>query len=77
MVHEGQTPNGKSATWILVEAIESLTSTGWTQEKRAEVADLIRAYRSDQTGHVVLRIQKLVKESGNKALSEKIYFGKF
>lgn len=70
-------PAGMSATWKLVDDIEVATKKGWNQEKRAEVADLIRAYRQDQTGAVVLRIQKLVRESGNTALSEKIYFGKF
>lgn len=68
---------GKSATWILVEAIEKLTAGGWNQEKRSEVADLIRAYRAEQTGHVILRIQTLARELGDTKLSEKIYFGKF
>lgn len=54
-----------------------MTSGGWSQEKRGEVADLIRAYRADQTGHVILRIQKLIRETGDKQLSEKIYYGKF
>jgi hypothetical protein len=66
-----------SSTWKLVNDIEALTTAGWTQERRAEVADLIRAYRMEQTSHVVLRIQKLIRESGNQDLSEKIYFGKF
>lgn len=70
-------PIGKSATWKLVDDIEALTKGGWTQEKRGEVADLIRAYRHDQTGAVIQRIQKLVRESGAAQLSEKIYFGKF
>lgn len=68
---------GKSPTWILVEAIEALTGNGWTQEKRSEVADLIRAYRFEQTTAVVARIQKLVRESGNTVLTEKIYTGKY
>lgn len=73
----GGTGFPKSATWSLVDAIEALTGSGWNQEKRGEVADLIRAYRADQTGHVILRIQKMVRETGDKALSEKIYYGKF
>jgi hypothetical protein len=67
----------KSATWILVDEIEKLTNSGWSQEKRAEVADLIRAYRTEQTGHVIMRIQKLARDLGDTKLSEKIYFGKF
>lgn len=76
MTPESSIP-GKSATWLLVEAIEALTGNGWNQEKRAEVADLIRAYRFEQTAFVVARIHKLVRETGNTALSEKIYTGKF
>lgn len=68
---------GKSATWILVDAIEALTPGGWNQEKRSAVADLIRAYRFEQTGSVVARIQKLIRESGNAVLTEKIYTGKY
>ena len=68
---------GKSATWLLVDAIETKTSTGWSQEKRAEVADLIRAYRMEQTGFGVLRIQKRVREAGDQNLSEKIHYGKY
>jgi hypothetical protein len=75
-VEEAPQP-GKSATWALVDAIEKLTGTGWNQEKRAEAADLIRAYRADQTSHVILRIQRLARELGDTKLSEKIYFGKF
>ena len=67
----------RSATWMLVDAIETLTGQGWTQEKRAEVADLIRAYRADQTGHVILRIQKLIRETGDTSLSEKVHYGKY
>jgi hypothetical protein len=73
-----ETPSaGKSATWTLVSEIESLTASGWNQEKRGAVADLIRAYRFEQTGAVVARIQKLVRESGNSVLTEKIYTGKY
>lgn len=69
--------SGKSATWALVDAIEALTKAGWDQEKRAEVADLLRAYRFQHTGATVARIQKLVRESGNTVLTEKIYAGKY
>lgn len=75
----GKTPSssGQSPTWALVHVIEALTATGWNQEKRSEVADLLRAYRFEQVGAVVARIQKLVRESGNAALTEKIYTGKY
>ena len=70
-------PSNKSATWMLVAEIEALTPAGWDQEKRSQVADLIRSYRFEQTGAVVARIQKLIRESGNAALTEKIYTGKY
>jgi hypothetical protein len=77
MTPEEPSSSGKSATWKLVDAIEALTGSGWNQEKRGEVADLIRAYRFDQTSAVVARIQKLIRESGNVELSEKVYTGKY
>lgn len=77
MTVEEAPPSGKSATWKLVDDIEALTVSGWDQEKRSTVADLIRAYRFEQTGAVVARIQKLIRESGNVALTEKIYTGKY
>jgi len=77
MATETTSSGGKSATWTLVDAIEALTTSGWNQEKRGAVADLIRAYRFEQTGSVVERIQKLIRESGNVALTEKIYTGKY
>lgn len=77
MVAEDTSPHGKSATWNLVDQIEAMTESGWSQEKRGAVADLIRAYRFEQTGAVVARIQKLVRESGNAVLTEKIYTGKY
>lgn len=70
-------PLTKSATWMLVAEIEALTPAGWDQEKRSRVADLIRSYRFEQTGAVVARIQKLIRESGNASLTEKIYTGKY
>lgn len=77
MAAEEKPAASKSATWLLVDAIEALTSTGWNQEKRSQVADLIRGYRLEQTGAVVERIQKLIRESGHAALTEKIYTGKY
>jgi hypothetical protein len=77
MVTPDTGPHGKSATWNLVDQIEALTASGWDQAKRGAVADLIRAYRFEQTSAVVARIQKLVRESGNAALTEKIYTGKY
>jgi hypothetical protein len=66
-----------SETVQLVLDIEMLTCSAWTQVQRHEVAELIRRYRFNQVGSVLLRIQQLVRESGNKELSEKIYTGKF
>lgn len=66
-----------SETWKLVSKIEGLTESGWDQSKRSEVADLIREYRFSQTSFVIARIQKLVRESGNTELSEKVYMGKY
>lgn len=77
MAIEEVSPPSKSATWALVAEIEALTAKGWNQEKRSEVADLIKAYRFEQTGAVIARIQKLVRESGNPVLTEKIYTGKY
>lgn len=77
MVTQETPSRGKSETWILVDEIEALTASGWNQEKRSAVADLIRAYRFEQTGAVVARIQKLVRETGNAVLTEKIYTGKY
>jgi hypothetical protein len=66
-----------SETVQLVLDIELMTGSAWTQVQRHEVAELIRRYRFNQVGSVLLRIQQLVRESGNKELSEKIYTGKF
>ena len=77
MTPEETSPPGTSATWELVAKIEALTGGGWNQEKRGAVADLIREYRFDQTSAVVARIQQLIRESGNVALSQKIYTGKY
>lgn len=66
-----------SETVQLVIDIEMLTGSVWTQEQRHEVAELVRKYRFNQVGSVTLRIQKLVRETGNVDLSEKIYTGKY
>lgn len=72
-----EAPVKQSATIQLATGIEMLTTTGWTQEKRHEVAELIRAYRFDQVSSVLARVHKLVRESGNASLTEKIFMGKF
>jgi len=66
-----------SETVQLVIDIEMLTGSSWGQGQRHEVAELIRKYRFNQVGSVLLRIQKLVRESGNNELSEKIFMGKY
>jgi hypothetical protein len=66
-----------SETVQLVIDIEFMTGSKWTQEQRYEVAEMIRKYRFNQIGSVLLRVQAMVRESGNKELSEKIYTGKF
>ena len=70
---------GKSETWLLVDAIEALTKAGWDQEKRSQVADLIREYRFAQNAFQKERILTVIRETGpaNKELTEKIYMGKF
>jgi hypothetical protein len=67
----------QSATLLLVTEIEMMTGSAWSQEQRYLVAELIRKYRFDQVSAVLLRVHALVKETGNKELSEKIYMGKF
>jgi hypothetical protein len=70
-------PIKQSATVQLATDIEMLTGSSWGQEQRYEVAELIRKYRFDAVSAVLSRINKLVRESGDAALSEKIYMGKF
>lgn len=67
----------QSATVILATEIELMTGSAWSQEDRHLVAEAIRKYRFEQVSAVLLRVHALVKESGNKELSEKIYMGKF
>jgi hypothetical protein len=66
-----------SETVQLVIDIELSTGSSWTQEQRAVVAEMVRKYRFNQVGSVLLRVQALVRESGNIELSEKVYTGKF
>lgn len=70
-------PPKKSATVTLVELIELSTGSSWTQPQRAAVADYIREYRFEQVSAVLLRVQALVREHGDKQLSEMIFFGKY
>ena len=65
-----------SETVQLVIDIEMLTGSSWTQDQRNEVAELLRKYRFNQVGSVLLRIEKMVRESGNIELSQKIYTAK-
>lgn len=66
-----------SETVQLVIDIEMFTASAWTQVQRFEVAEMIRKYRFNQVGSVLLRIQALVRESGNVELSEKVFMGKY
>lgn len=66
-----------SETVQLVSEIERLTKSTWNQELRHDIAELVRKYRFNQVGSTLLRVQALVRESGNIALSEKVFMGKF
>jgi hypothetical protein len=76
-VAEGDSTIKHSATVNLATQIEVMTGSTWNQEKRFLVAELIRKYRFEQVGSVLLRIQTLIRETGNKDLSEKIFMGRF
>ncbi len=67
----------KSHTEKLVLDIEALTGASWTQEQRSAVSDLIRQYRFEQVSGVLAGITKMVKDSGDTELSEKIAMGNF
>lgn len=69
--------SSKSHTEKLASDIESLTGACWGREQRLEVAEMIRKYRFEQVTAVLARISKLVRESGDAELSEKIVMGKF
>lgn len=66
----------KSATEKLASDIEMLTGAIWGREQRLEVCEMIRKYRFDQVTAVLSRISKLVHETGELELSEKIAMGK-
>jgi hypothetical protein len=66
-----------SETVQLVIDIEMFTASHWTQLQREEVAEMIRKYRFNQVGSVLLRAQKLVIEAGYRDLAEKLYSTKF
>lgn len=65
----------KSSTEELAADIEMLTGACWGREQRLEVCDMIRKYRFQQISAVLVRIKKLVHDSGNADLSEKIFTG--
>lgn len=67
----------QSATVNLATEIELMTGSHWTQEQRYLVAEVIRKYRFEQVGAVLLRVHALAMEKGSKELSELIYMGKF
>jgi hypothetical protein len=67
----------KSHTDKLALDIEKLTGSSWTPELRSAVSDLIRQYRFEQVSGVLAGISKMVKDSGDTELSEKIVMGKF
>lgn len=67
----------KSHTEKLASDIEALTGACWGREQRLEVAEMIRKYRFQQVAAVLARISKLVKDSGDVELSEKIVMGNF
>ena len=66
-----------SETVQLVIDIELFTGSSWTQIQREEVSEMIRKYRFNQVGSVLLRAQKLAIEHGYTAFAEKLYSTKF
>lgn len=67
----------KSHTEKLALDIEALTGSSWTLEQHRAISDLIRQYRFEQIAGVLAGISKMVKDSGDTELSEKIAMGKF
>lgn len=67
----------KSHTDKLALDIEMLTGSSWTREQRSAVSDLIRQYRFEQVSGILAGISKMVKDSGDTELSERIIMGKF
>ena len=66
----------KSATEQLASDIETLTGACWGREQRLEISEMIRKYRFSQISAVLSKISKLVHETGELELSEKIALGK-
>jgi hypothetical protein len=69
--------SSKSHTEKLASDIETLTGACWGREQRIEIAEMIRKYRFQQVSAVLARISRLVRESGDVELSEKIVMGDF
>lgn len=63
----------QSETDRLVTEIELMTGSSWTQDQRISVGDRIRQYRFDQLAMAAEKVQKIVKESGDTDLSNKIF----
>lgn len=76
MITEAETPKHSETVQLALD-IEMLTASAWSQGQRHEVSELIRKYRFNQVGSVLLRVQQLVRESGNVELSNRIYTGKY
>lgn len=54
-----------------------MTGACWGREQRLEICEMIRKYRFAQITAVLSKISKLVHETGELELSEKIALGKF
>lgn len=67
----------KTETEQLASDIETLTGACWGREQRSEICDMIRKYRFGQIAAVLAKVSKLVHETGELELSEKIAVGKF
>lgn len=63
----------RSPTETLVSEIEVLTGQIFSVEQRREIAERIRKYRFDQVAKVLINFKRLVEESGNPELSERIF----
>lgn len=63
----------KSATETLISEIEVLTGQIFSPEQRLEIGERIRKYRFDQVAKALVNVKKLVLESGNPELSERIF----
>lgn len=67
----------KSETEQLAADIEMMTGACWGREQRNEICEMIRKYRFSQISAVLAKIAKLVHDTGELELSEKIAVGKF